>query len=234
MASRFAAAATGVVIAVSMTTLPLSDSFQLQTSTMTTRRLLDSSSTLLDALADPLKSSEYAVHKKEKQKAVVDSSSSHDSDGHWTETKEGGFVPNIFRGRKTKTRPRHGRDVVKRVEHMQEYKTVVVDETEQISVVRFHAPWCKTCKAAEKLFYKLAADYAGRGVQFIDVPQTKENIYLHQGLGVPSVPWVHIYHPEAGLCEERSMSKKHFEKVRKCLECYVEGSCDMDGDECPF
>lgn len=228
-----AVAATGVVIAASMATLPLAESFPLQRSAMTRRRKHSSSSTPLNAIADPPMSPGYAEEEKDKRKKISgDTSSSHDSNDGWTETEEGGFVPNIFRSKRA--RPRHGRDVVKRIEHIQEYKSVVVDEKEQITVVRFHAPWCKTCKAAEKLFYKLAADYADHGVQFIDVPTTKDNAYLHQGLGVPSVPWVHIYHPEAGLCEERTMSTKHFEKVRRCLECYVNGSCDMDGDECPF
>lgn len=140
--------------------------------------------------------------------------------------------PGYAEEEKTKARPRHGRDVVKRIDNIEEYKVVVVDETEKISVVRFYANWCKTCKAAEPQFYKLAAEYNSHGVQFVEVPLTRRNAYLHEGLGVPTVPWVHIYHPEVGLCEERKLSKKHVQNVRRCLECYVFGCCNMDDEEC--
>lgn len=33
--------------------------------------------------------------------------------------------------------------VVQTIESLQEYKTVVADETEKIVAVRFYAPWCK-------------------------------------------------------------------------------------------
>jgi len=133
-------------------------------------------------------------------------------------------VPNIL--------GRHGRDVVWRIDTIPEYKAVVVDEKERITVVRFYAPWCRTCRAAESLFYRLAAEYGQpsddeAGVQFVEVPVTKDNVVLHEALGVPSLPWMHIYHPEAGLVEERKGSKAHFEAVARCLKCYIRGECDM-------
>lgn len=53
---------------------------------------------------------------------------------------------------------------------------------------------------------------------------------LHEALGVPSLPWTHIYHPEAGLVEERKVSKKFIEEVRSALRCYVYGECDVEED----
>lgn len=136
----------------------------------------------------------------------------------------------LLRGEKQQGRPRHGRDVVRRIDSIAEYKEKVVDEAESIMVVRFFSPFCRSCKASEAQFYRLAADYHEEGVKFAEVPLSKDNVVLHEALGVPSLPWTHIYHPEAGLVEERKVSKKHVEEVRKCLRCYVYGECDLEDE----
>ena len=134
------------------------------------------------------------------------------------------------------TKPRHGQDVVQRVESIQEYKDTVVNESNQITVVRFFATYCKSCKASAPLFYKLAYDYAthpsalARNVKFVEVPLTKQTKLLHEALGIPSLPFSHIYHPDAGLCEERAVSKKHIKEVDECLRCYVFGECQLPDD----
>ena len=134
------------------------------------------------------------------------------------------------------TKPRHGKDVVQRVESIQEYKDTVVNESNQITVVRFFASYCKSCQASAPLFYKLAYDYAthssalARNVKFIEVPLTKQTKLLHEALGIPSLPFSHIYHPLAGLCEERAVSKKHIAEVEGILRCYVFGECQLPDD----
>jgi len=187
----------------------------------------------LSAIVEPPKSpSGYVEDEKNKRKKTNES-----DDDDWTETNKGGrgFLPNILRRRNNK-RPKHGRDVVRRIDNIPEYKAAVVDEGERITVVRFYAPWCKTCRAAESLFYRLAAEYGqpstDQGVQFVEVPVTKDNAVLHEALGVPSLPWMHIYHPDAGLVEERKGSKAHFEAVARCLQCYIRGECDMADESC--
>ncbi len=45
---------------------------------------------------------------------------------------------------------------------------------------------------------------------------------------MPSLPWTHIYHPDAGLVEERRVSKKFIEEVRGALRCYVYGECSLE------
>ena len=134
------------------------------------------------------------------------------------------------------TMPRHGKDVVQRVESIQEYKDIVINESNQITVVRFFASYCKSCQASAPLFYKLAYDYAthssslARNVKFVEVPLTKQTKLLHEALGIPSLPYSHIYHPEAGLCEERAVSKKHIAEVEGILRCYVFGECQLPDD----
>lgn len=123
------------------------------------------------------------------------------------------------------------------VDTLEEYKRIVVNEQHSIVVVRFHASWCKSCKAAYPLFHKLATEYnnnntgSGVVVKFVEVPLTKETAYLHEGLGVPSVPFGHVYYPNVGLVEERKLNRKVFNDFKSVLKDYVRGSCDIPSEE---
>ena len=66
---------------------------------------------------------------------------------------------------------------------------------------------------------------------FVDVPVTNENASLHQGLGVPSLPFGHIYHPTAGLVEELRFTRKLVPDFHKTLESYITGSCELPDGE---
>jgi len=116
--------------------------------------------------------------------------------------------------------------IVETVSTLEEYKEFVADETEQIVVVRFYASWCRACKAIKPEYYKLANELPN--IKFVEVPLTQNNAFLHQGLGVPSLPYGHIYHPAAGLVEEMSVSKKNFRSFKNKLNSYIIGSCDVD------
>ena len=56
-------------------------------------------------------------------------------------------------------------------------------------------------------FYRLARKRTD--ILFLGVPITNKNIDLHQGLGVPSAPFGHIYHPDAGFVEELPICKRN-------------------------
>lgn len=78
-------------------------------------------------------------------------------------------------------------------------------------------------------FYKLAQAY--KDIQFVEVPVTDKNANLHQGLGVPSLPYGHIYHREGGLVEELKINRKHFSKFAKIVHSYAQTTCDLiDGE----
>lgn len=63
---------------------------------------------------------------------------------------------------------------------------------------------------------------------FVDVPVTNHNANLHQGLGVPSLPFGHIYDPVAGLVEELKLTRKHLSVFEQSLHSYYTGSCDLN------
>lgn len=144
----------------------------------------------------------------------------------WIPTSNGGFLPKLGRGKERKRQP----NAVDEVTSMQGYKTQVADEKEKLVVVRFYAPWCRACKAIARSFRQLAQLYPD--VKFVEVPLNKDTGMLHQGLGVPSLPYGHIYHPEAGLVEERRISRKHFSSFRdQILQSYVDGECPVQYNE---
>ena len=87
----------------------------------------------------------------------------------------------------------------------------------------------QSCKQIAPVFYKLAR--ALPGITFVEVPINDENINLHHGLGVPSVPFAHIYY-HGVLAEELKLNKRHFPRFLYHVKAYVRGRCMLpeDGD----
>lgn len=111
-----------------------------------------------------------------------------------------------------------------------EYKAALDEALDEgpgrLVVVRFYATWCKACKAVEPAYRRMATLYPH--VVFLEVPVTNDNANLHQGLDVPSLPYGHIYHPQAGLVEELKISRKYFHNLVQRVRWYDEGECKLD------
>jgi thiol-disulfide isomerase/thioredoxin len=144
----------------------------------------------------------------------------------WIPSQDGGFIPNLKSRLKL---PRRSASPITEVTDIQDYKDVVVEEHIQLVCVRFYAPWCRACKAIQANFRRLPKQYPS--VKFVEVPLTQKNAYLHKGLGIPSLPFAHMYHPEAGLVEERKINKNIFGDFEKVLKTYVDRECPVGYDE---
>lgn len=79
------------------------------------------------------------------------------------------------------------------------------------------------------MYFRMATKFTN--VIFVEVPVTEENAALHQGLGVPSLPYAHIYHPQAGLVEELKISRKHLSDFANKLQTFVSGNCELKNME---
>lgn len=171
----------------------------------------------------PMEEEREKNKKKNRNDNDGNTSSSTEEQKEWKQVV-GGFVPKFLKrgSANTKSRP-----TVQMVDTLEDYKRVVVDEQDQIVVVRFYAPWCKSCKAANPHFKKMASQHSSSPVKFVEVPLTKETAYIHEGLGVQSIPYGHIYHPDVGLVEEKKINRKVFKEFRDSLDTYVRGSCDL-------
>lgn len=180
-----------------------------------------SSSTVLHVSMGSSVAPEHSDKEKKNSKKDKNSDTDNDDDD-WTPIR-GGFIPNFLR----KIRPKRN---VQLVDNLMDYKEVVVDEPEKLVVVRFFATWCRSCKASENHFKKMVSKFSP-DVKFVEVPLTKETAYMLEGLDVKTVPFAHIYHPEAGLVEEMRASKRYSSELQKKVLSYVVGSCNLDSDE---
>ena len=131
----------------------------------------------------------------------------------------------------------HGvNQLVPDVRNLQEYKKALDkagDENKMLAVL-WYSPWCKACRAVMPGIRTLAKRHPD--VQFIQVPVLAENASLHQGLDVPSVPYMHLYAQEdPRLVEEKKMTRKRLSGFQKLLNDYERGNCSLEqmgrGDE---
>jgi thiol-disulfide isomerase/thioredoxin len=129
-------------------------------------------------------------------------------------------------GKRSKSGTRKN-SLVTEVRTLEEYKKIVVEEANgKLVAVWFYAPWCRACRATSPGFASLAKHHPE--TKFVKVPVLADNANLHQGLNVPSVPYLHLYHPTSGLMEEQKLARKHLPGVHKMLQDYVEGSCSLE------
>lgn len=105
---------------------------------------------------------------------------------------------------------------IKFIDTAQQFEKLVEEEEDKIVVVRFTATWCKTCKAMSSSFHRLAEKLHGN-IIFVEVSFSPKNTPLFERLGVPGVPYGHIYHPKLGLLHDMQLAKRpdtvEFEKI---------------------
>jgi len=133
---------------------------------------------------------------------------------------------------------------ITKITEIQQYKDEVVDDVEaSLVVVRFYATWCKACKAVESSYYRLPKEFPSSSVKFVEVPLTKENAYMHKGLGIPSLPFAHVYHnydhidnngtgemsssSSCRLVEELKINKSKFSEFKRVIGSYVDNECEV-------
>lgn len=124
-------------------------------------------------------------------------------------------------------KPNHIIDVTS----ISKFRDVVLEngmKQHKISAVRWYAPWCRSCRAVEPIFYGLHDKLGHRNhqVQYIDVAATKDG-KLHASFGVPKVPYGHIYYPGVGLVEELRFTPKRANDFEQILRSYADGYCDL-------
>jgi thiol-disulfide isomerase/thioredoxin len=108
---------------------------------------------------------------------------------------------------------------------MDEFKEVL-DENHEYMVTFWVSPWCKACRSMEPAVKALAKHHPN--VKFIQIPVVDDNANLHQGLEVPSVPFVHLYLKESQLAEEQNFNRKKIPAFHKMLQDYENGYCSLD------
>lgn len=102
------------------------------------------------------------------------------------------------------------------------------DAKGSLMIVRFFSHWCKSCKAVEPMYKRLARQ--NPEVTFVDIPITRDNEQVRDALNVVAVPFGHIYHPTAGLMEELNMGRRFWSEFQDIFHRYTKGSCEVGGE----
>ena len=108
----------------------------------------------------------------------------------------------------------------------------ILETTNQLTVVRFHAPFCKACKANTPQVKRFAQQHTS-DITFVEVTVDTRNPEIKQMLnefGVKKVPYGFVYHPQIGQVEQASFHKRYFRDVANMIESYVNGICDLPSD----
>jgi thiol-disulfide isomerase/thioredoxin len=120
---------------------------------------------------------------------------------------------------------------IQEVLSLNDFKLIVEEEKEQVVVVRTHAPWCKLCQAVEPMYRKFVKKHADK-IKFVDCPMPRAPNEVHKALGIKFIPFVHIYHPDAGLVEERTIGRSTYSVFEKIAKSLVKGFCDIENGDC--
>jgi len=119
------------------------------------------------------------------------------------------------------------------VQTIQDYKKIVADsQNDRLTIVRFAADFCLACKATEPLFERFLRD--SPHIDIVRVKVTKENRQDIHDLGVPSLPYGYVMHPDASAddngerrVEELSLNKRHFADFVKVVQSYDDAECAL-------
>jgi thiol-disulfide isomerase/thioredoxin len=89
----------------------------------------------------------------------------------------------------------------------QEYDTILADQPNKLTVVRFYAPWCMSCHRSAPLWDRMVK--TNPNISFVQLPVTEHNKGLFPDLGVSRLPWGNIVN-RGELEEGLSMKPKLF------------------------
>jgi thiol-disulfide isomerase/thioredoxin len=107
----------------------------------------------------------------------------------------------------------------------EECDDIVAGKVDRLTVFRFYATWCRACKRVSSRFDRMARDHPE--VNFVNVALTDANKKFITDLGIPSIPYAGIKHPEVGLIEKMKISANWFADFEKIVSDYNEGKCTL-------
>lgn len=110
-----------------------------------------------------------------------------------------------------------------------DYQRHVLHAPNQLSIIRFSAPFCKTCRATAVSWERMAAKIqksAGERIKFLSVSvdgKDRDTLALKDLLRVEKVPQGVLHHPARGVLGSKvDLNRANLAALRKRLERYVE------------
>lgn len=108
-----------------------------------------------------------------------------------------------------------------------ECEEIVANKVDRLTVVRVYASWCRACKRVAPRFDRMAREHPDVNFVNIALTDTNKKFIEELGIGITSIPYGGIYHPEAGLVEQMKISANWFTDFEKIVVDYTEGVCAL-------
>lgn len=115
-------------------------------------------------------------------------------------------------------------EVVVPITSFDEYMDMLTASAERVAVLKFYAPWCRSCRAIAPKVARLAHEFPEIIFYEIDYEANKE---LCWRLGVKNLPTFHFYSGAAGRVEDFNAGPARAHIIREKVVEYALGSCAM-------
>jgi hypothetical protein len=121
--------------------------------------------------------------------------------------------------------------------NIQDYHQHVLNEPDQLCIIRFHAPWCQVCRTTNVSWERMASKMvkmtsSKRNIKFFSVSldgKNEEVAELKDMLQIESVPHGVIHYASEGLSGQKvHLNRKNLGVLKKQLESYLTN--DMGAD----
>lgn len=126
------------------------------------------------------------------------------------------------------------------LESMADCESAVLDpegeDFDKVTILRFHAPWCKVCQTTSVAYERLAAKMdktssSSRGIRFASVNLTPKNPRLgelKEWFEVQGVPMGVFLH-RGEVIGKVTLNRGNLSELKKRLGGYLEGTVEVDG-----
>ena len=114
-----------------------------------------------------------------------------------------------------------GRDGIYQLSNPVELKVFLFSFPDQITCVRVHAPWCKTCKSMAPQYQKLAKTLSSK-VVFADLNARHNQDFCRNVLDVTAFPTVLIYKAPRDLLSTHPCGPSKVKRVKQALQDHVD------------
>ena len=117
------------------------------------------------------------------------------------------------------------------IDNWADFQKYVLEEPDRLTLVRFHAPFCRACKAMAPQLDRFARLHPH--VNIVQIAWNKQNVaatQLIRSLRVNKVPHGQLYVPSVGLVEEANLGKQYFADVGRIVDSYQTGVCELPED----
>lgn len=93
----------------------------------------------------------------------------------------------------------------------------------EVVVVKYYARFCRACKAVAPKFERLARQYEGVNLRFVDV-EFESSKPLCKAMGIKSLPHTQVFAGSQGKVADFSIAPSKFDRLENFLARNVEGS----------